>query len=165
LRGETAAAKHGAIDPQPIGEQRESAAVIQSSALKAQESADVTAEYNPTVCREAVALHVLADLQAVGEKGRAGVIAQDRPVTYQAASDVGTGQVDRAIFASASGGEPAEEHILADLQVFNVQGRAGVVAQDRPVTVEAGADASTAQADRACLTGTGDGEPIAKEHA
>ncbi len=57
----------------------------------------MTAEHNPAICRQAVAPHVLADLQAVGEKGGAGVVAQARPVTVEAAADVGAGQADRAI--------------------------------------------------------------------
>ena len=41
--------------------------------------------------------------------------------------------------AAAGGGEPAaEEHALADLQAVGDQGGAGVVAQARPVAVEAG---------------------------
>ncbi len=104
----------------------------------------MTAEHNPAICREAVALHVQADLQAVGEKGRAGVIAQARPVTYQAATDVSTGQADRAIFAGTGGGEPfAEKHVLAYLQAVGEQGRARVVAQIRPVAFKAAAYVGT----------------------
>ena len=35
--------------------------------------------------------HVLADLQAVGEKGGAAVVAQARPVAVELAADVGAG--------------------------------------------------------------------------
>ena len=40
--------------------------------------------------------YVLADVQAVGEKGGAGVVVQARPVAFEAAADVGTHQADRA---------------------------------------------------------------------
>ena len=73
------------------------------------------------------------------------------PVTSRLAADVGAEQADRAEAAAAGGGEPAAAGItcLADLQAVGGQGGAGVVAQLRPVTVEAAADVGAEQADRA----------------
>ena len=94
--------------------------------------------------------HALIDLQAVGVQGGAGFVAQARPVTFEAAADVGAGQADRAITAAAGGSEPAgQEHVLIDLQAVGVQGGAEVVAQLRPVAVEVAADVGAAQVDRA----------------
>ena len=110
-------------------------------------------------------VHVLADLQAVGVKGGAGVVAQGRPGAVELAADVGAEQADRAVLAGAGGGEPAgEEHALADLQAVGDQGGAGVVAQGRPGAVELAADVGAEQADRAVLAGAGGGEPAAEVH-
>src|SRR5205823_11298041 len=80
-------------------------------------------------------VHALADLQAVGVQGGAGVVTQIRPGAVEVAADVGADQVDRPVAAAAGGGEPvAEEHGLIDLQAVGVQGGAGVVAQLCPVT-------------------------------
>ena len=86
----------------------------------------------------------------VRAQGRAGVVAQARPGTGELAADVGTGQADRAASPlPVAVNPPAQEHALADLQAVGVQGGAGVVAQVRPVAVEAAADVGTDQADRA----------------
>ena len=109
--------------------------------------------------------HVLADLQAVGGQGGAGVVAQLRPGAVELAADVGAEQADRAVVAAAGGGEPAaEEHGLADLQAVGVQGGAGVVAQLRPGAVELAADVGAEQADRAVIAAAGGGEPAAQVH-
>ena len=72
------------------------------------------------------------------------------PAQSRLAADVGAEQADRAELAAAGGGEPAaEEHALVDLQAVGDQGGAGVVAQARPVAVEAAADVGAGQADRA----------------
>lgn len=84
-------------------------------------------------------MSALADVQAEGVQGRAGVVAQGRPGPVEVAADVGPHQPDRAVAAAAGGGEPvAEKHGLIDLQAVGVQGGARVVAQLRPVTFEAG---------------------------
>ena len=109
--------------------------------------------------------HVLADLQAVGDQGRAGVVAQLRPGTVELAADVGAEQADRAAVAAAGGGEPAgQEHVLVDLQAVREQGGAGVVAQLRPAAVELAADVGAGQADRAEAAAAGSGEPAAEVH-
>ena len=87
----------------------------------------------PVAVNPSAEVHALADLQAVGVQGGAGVVAQARPGAVEAAADVGAEQADRAIVAGAGGGEPAaQEHALADLQAVGVQGGAGVVAQRPP---------------------------------
>ena len=106
-----------------------------------------------------------ADLQAVGDQGGPGVVAQLRPVTFEAAADVGAEQADRAGAAAAGGGEPvAQENGQADLQAVGGKGGAGVVAQLRPGAVEQAADVGADQADRAGVAAAGGGEPAAEVH-
>jgi hypothetical protein len=163
--GEAVAAEHGAVDPQPIGGQGDSGGVVEGRALQAEQPADVTTKHHPAIGGEAVALHVLIDLQDISDKGRPGVVAQLRPGAVQAAADVAADQADGASLASADGGEPAaEEHALAHLQAVSDQGRAGVVAQLRPITQEAAADVGAGQADRTAVASAGGGEPLAEEH-
>src|SRR5207247_1030191 len=106
-----------------------------------------------------------ADLQAIGGKGGARLVAQGRPVAVEAAADVGAGQIDCAEVAGTGGSEPAAEvHALADLQAGGAEGGAGVVAQTRPGAVEAAADVGTEHADGAIVAGAGGGEPVAQEY-
>ena len=88
-------------------------------------------------------VHALADLEAVGGQGGAGVVAQLGPGTVEVASNLGADQVDRTQLAGAGGHElVSEKHALLDFQAVGVEGGAGVVAQPRPVTFEAAADVS-----------------------
>lgn len=122
--GEALAAEHGAVDPQPIGGQGDPGGVIEGRALKTEQPAYVTADHDPAICAEAVALHVLIDLQDISNKGRAGVVAQLRPGAVEAAADMGADQADGASLAGADGGEPAaEEHTPTNLQPISDQGR------------------------------------------
>ena len=58
-----------------------------------------------TRCGEPVAeVNDLADLQTIGVEGRAGFVAQECPVTFEAAADAGSGQVDHAILLAVAGG-------------------------------------------------------------
>ena len=154
----------------------------------------------------AAEVHVLADLQAVGEQGGAGVVAQlapsqsswppmwapsrrtapsspepvavNPPRRYMlwptcrpSAIRAGPESLRRVAPVQSSWppmwapgrrtapsspapvavNPPREEHALADLQAVSDQGGAGVVAQARPVAVEAAADVGADQADRAAL--------------
>ena len=88
-------------------------------------------------------VHALADLQAVGGQGGAGVVAQLRPGTVEAAADVGAGQADRPGSPAPVAVNPSRRNMLwLDFQAVGVQGGAGVVAQPRPVAFEAAADVS-----------------------
>ena len=75
-------------------------------------------------------------MQAVSDQGGAGVVAHAHPVTDEAAADVGARQADRAEVPGAGGGEPAQEHVLADLQSLGIQSRAGFTAQNSFVTIQ-----------------------------
>ena len=142
----------------------------------------------------AAEVHGLADLQAVGVQGGAGVVAQFRPGAVELAADVGAGQADRAVGAvpvavnpscavpprcsrcdvgagqadravgAVAGGNPPQT-CPGRLQAVGVQGGAGVVAQFRPGAVELAADVGAGQADRAVGAVAGGGEPAAEEHA
>ena len=63
------------------------------------------------------------------------------------------------MFTATDGGEPAKDHVLADLQVVGGKGGPGVVAQVRPAAVELAADVGAEQADRAVGAVAGGGEP------
>ena len=68
--------------------------------------------------------HALADLQAVGDQGGAGVVAQLRPVAVEVAADVGAGQADRADVGVADDPCSAQaEHAAGE--PFSVQGWLG----------------------------------------
>src|SRR5262249_57409684 len=146
--GDPAVQEHGLADLQAVGGQGGPGIVAQVRPVTVKAAADVgagqadrPADASADGGEPAAQEHVLADLQAVGGQGRAGIVTQVRPVTIKAAADVGAGQADRPADASADGGEPAaQEHVLADLQAVGGQGRAGIVTQVRPVTIKAAAD-------------------------
>src|SRR5206468_2535780 len=138
--GEPAAEVHVLVDLQAVGGQGRAGTVAEACSA-AVELADVGAAQadradlaragggEPTGEE-----HPLADLQAVGDQGGAGVAVQARPVSAEVAADAGARQADRAVLAGAGGGEPAVEiHVLANLEAVGVKGGAGVVVQARPV--------------------------------
>ena len=64
--------------------------------------------------------HGLVDLQGVAAQGGARLVAQVRPIAFEAAAYTGAGQADSALAAGAGGGEPAEQqHALADLKAVS----------------------------------------------
>jgi hypothetical protein len=96
---------------------------------------------------------------------RIGRVLQARRIEDQRPTHPRTRQIDRhiIIITAAGDGQPvAEVHALADLQAVSVQGGTGVVAQARPLTEEAAADADADQADRTSLAGAD--EPAAEKH-
>ena len=108
----------------------------------------------------------LVDLQGVAAQGGARLVAQARPIAFEAAADVGAGQADSALAAGAGGGEPAEQqHALADLKAVSQKCRAGVVAQRRPHAGELATDAGADQANRTGITGARGSELVTQEHA
>ena len=149
--------EHALIDLQAVRVQGGAGVVAQLRPVAVELAADVGAEQ--TDCAVAAATdggepfaqeHALADLQAVRGQGRAGVVAQLRPGAVEIAADMGAEQANRAMVAATGSGEPfAQEHALANLQALGGQGRAGVVAQLRPGTVEVAADVGAVQVDRA----------------
>ena len=73
---------------------------------------------------------------------------------------------DRRIATATGGGEPAEDHVLANLQAGGHQGGADVVAQDRLDAFEGATDMRTGQANHTIVgAGAGGGEPAAEVHA
>ena len=70
--------------------------------------------------------HVLVDLQAVGDQGGAGVVAQVRPVAVELAADVGAEQADRAVVGVADDRCPAQDQHAAG-EPGGVQGWLGGV--------------------------------------
>ena len=110
--------------------------------------------------------YVPINLQTVGLKRGAGVVAQLCPVAGEVAADVGAKQADRTELTSAGGHEPiTEEHASSDLQAGAPKRGTGVVAQLCPVAAEVAADVGAKQADGTELASAGGYEPAMKKYA